>query len=102
MPCPTVRIKSKNPEQGDFVVINASDYDAATMTLFEIPPPPPAPPAPPPPAPAAPDALAKLGANWRDGDVAEMRAIAAAISGRAVDNKDQAVAVIEAALKAKL
>lgn len=100
MNCPTLRIKSTNPEQGEFVVINASDFDPVTMTLFEIPPPPPAPDAPPPVLPP-PDALAKLGANWRDGDVAEMRAIAAAISGRAVDNKDQAVAVIEAALKAK-
>jgi hypothetical protein len=32
-PVPTVRIASDDTEQG-FLIVNASDFDAATMTLF--------------------------------------------------------------------
>jgi hypothetical protein len=42
-----------------------------------------------------------LAANWKDGESAELRKIAAAVSGRAVENKAQAIAVIEAALAAR-
>ena len=35
---PTVKIKSENPDsQGDFIVINESDFDSKTMTLFDAP-----------------------------------------------------------------
>lgn len=56
------------------------------------------PPPPPPPA----DPLAKLPVNWKSMPVAELKKIAAAVGdGRAVDNAEQAVAVIEAALAAR-
>jgi hypothetical protein len=101
--CPTVKVKSWGENQGDFVDVNQSEYDAdpSKFELF-IPPlmPPPGPPVPPPPA-VPPSPLDALKEDWRDGDVAELKAIAAAITGRAVENKDQAVAVIEAALAAK-
>jgi hypothetical protein len=59
---------------------------------------PPPPPPPPPPA----DPLAKLAPDWRTGDVTKLKSLAAAVSdGRAVDNKDQAIAVIETALEAR-
>jgi hypothetical protein len=98
--CPTVKVKSDVSPDG-FYVINESDFDAAAHELFEAPPaPPPAPLAPPPP-PGVPNPLDGLAANWKDGESAELRKIAAAVSGRAVENKAQAIAVIEAALAAR-
>jgi hypothetical protein len=95
-PCPTVTVKSP---AGD-IVINESDFDPVKHELAApaVLPPPPIPP-PPPPAPAHPlDALAK---DWQTGDAAELKRLAAAVSGRAVENKAQAVQVINAALAAR-
>lgn len=50
-------------------------------------------PAPPPAAPAL-----TLPADWHKGSAAEVKALAERISGRTPDNREQAVAVIEAAL----
>lgn len=54
----------------------------------------------PPPAPPAPPAASALDipADWRNGSAAEVKALAERISGRTPDNREQAVAVIEAAL----
>lgn len=100
--CPTVKVKPWGENQGDFVDVNQSEYDLdpSKFELF-------IPPLMPPPGPAPvtvtapPSPLDALGADWKNGDIGEMKAIAAAITGRAVENKDQAVAVIEAALAAK-
>jgi hypothetical protein len=102
--CPTVTVKATDPEQGEFIVINKSDYDAAepgTYEMFVLPLLPP--PGPPPVAAGSvpPGPLDALGSDWQNGDVAEMKAIAAAVSGRAVDNKAQAIEVIDAALVAR-
>ncbi len=53
--------------------------------------------APPPPPPF--DPLADLGNKWRERK--DVTAIAAAVAGRAVDNKAQAIAIVEEALKAR-
>lgn len=104
MPCPTVKIKPSHPSQGAFVEINESDFDEAKGHERYIEPPPSFVPSPadlpPPPAPPA-DPLAGLAADWRDKPTEEVKAIAFAIDGRAVDNREQAIAVIEAALAAK-
>ena len=34
MNIPTIKVKSKSAEQGDFVVINESDFDAETHELY--------------------------------------------------------------------
>lgn len=58
-------------------------------------------PPPPPPGPP-PSPLDGLAANWKSQSGAdELKKIAAAVSGRSVDNREQAVAVIEAALAAR-
>lgn len=58
-----------------------------------------APPPPPPPPPPF-DPLANLAPDWRKRD--DLRQLAAAVSGgRSVENKAQAIAVIEAALKVR-
>lgn len=94
---PTVKIRNAV----DYTVINASDYDPKVHVLWEEPaaPPPPPAPLPPPPGPANP--LDGLGAEWKDKDAAELKRLAEVIGGRAVENKRQAVEVIEAALKAR-
>ena len=51
------------------------------------------PPAPPPAAP-----VFDIPPDWRKGSTAEVKALAERISGRTPDNREQAVAVIEAAL----
>lgn len=57
-------------------------------------------PLPPPPPPPPFDPLVNLPADWRKRD--DLRQVAAAVSGgRSVENKAQAIAVIEAALKAR-
>lgn len=50
---------------------------------------------PPPPPLLPPDPLKTLPADWRTNDDVDVRKIAAAVSGRTVENRDQAVAVIE-------
>lgn len=98
----TVKIKATDPEQGEFVVINESDFDPTVHERVEpvaVVPPPPA--LAPPPPPAA-DPLAALAKDWQTGDAAELKRIAAAVNGgRAVENKAQAVQVINAALAAR-
>ncbi len=59
--------------------------------------------APPPPAPSAPPAspappVLNIPPDWRKGSAAEVKVLAERISGRTPDNREQAVAVIEAAL----
>lgn len=90
---PTVKVKS-----GDsFAIINESDFDAAKHEIFEAPPaPPPPPPAPPPPGSDNP--LDGLAENWREDHGARLKSIALAVSGRSVENKAQAIEVIEQAL----
>jgi hypothetical protein len=99
--CPTVKVKASHPSQGAFVEINESDFDAAKHERYiELPAAPALPPLPPaPPVPA--DPLANLPTYWRESDAAALRKLAATISGRAVENKAQAIQVIEAALKAR-
>lgn len=98
MECKTIRIKSTHPEsQGPFVEINATDFDSARHERFDAVPVPALPPLPVlPPAPV--DPLAGLAKDWREGDAGPLRKLAATVSGRTVENKAQAVAVIEAEL----
>lgn len=56
---------------------------------------------PPPPPLLPPDPLKTLPADWRTNDDVDVRKIAAAVSGRTVENRDQAVAVIEEKLTAQ-
>jgi hypothetical protein len=99
MSCPTVQIKSSDPAQGAFVVINESDFDAAKGHERYVAPPPaavlPPPPLPPPPAP---DALAGLPKNWRELKPRELVAFAERIEGRTPTNREEAVAMIEGEL----
>lgn len=95
---PTVKVKS-----GDsFAIINASDFDPAVHErIVDAPlvvaPPPLAPP------PAPPSPLDNLPAAWADQSPTEdLKRIAAAVNdGRAVENRKQAVEVIEQALAAR-
>lgn len=64
--------------------------------LFDVPMQAPGAPALPPPPPAPVDPLADLGNDWRSRN--DLRALAASISGRAVENAKQAVQVIETEL----
>lgn len=99
-----IKIKSTHPaSQGDFVEIYEKDFDESKghVRYIDAPPafvPPPAPEA----APPAPTALDTLPPNWKDSvGTTELKAIAATIDGRSVDNREQAVEMIEAALAAK-
>lgn len=94
---PTVRIKATDPEQGEFIVINESDFDPTKHERVGIAPPPP-PPFEPAPLPAPVDTLASLQADWRNRD--DLRDVALAVGGRSVENTKQAIEVIEAALAA--
>lgn len=99
--CPVVRIVRTDSPSG-FATINESDFDSKIHVKFEgepklALPALPAPPGPPQPA----DPLADLSPDWRKGDAGELRKLAASVSGRTVDNKTQAIAVIEAALAAR-
>lgn len=95
--CPTVKVKS-----GDsYAIINESDFDASVHEHYEAPLAPPPPP-PPPGPPGAPDPLADLPENWREDHGARLKSLAAAVSGgRTVEDKKQAIEVIEAALAAR-
>lgn len=96
--CPTVRVKAWNPSQGDYVEINASDFDPARYERWEglLPPPPAA--ALPPPPPPKPNALANLPRNWRDGKTAALRELAERVTGRTPETREQAVQMVEAAI----
>ena len=95
--CPTVKIQTAT----GYCIINESDFDAAKHLAFVEPPAAPVlPPLPIPPPPPA-DPLAALAKDWRDQDAGPLRTLAAVVSGRAVENKRQAIDVIEAALKAR-
>lgn len=94
---PVKMIKSSHESQGPFVFIEEADFDATKHELY-LPPPPPfiAPALPPLPGPPA-DPLDNLAADWRERD--DLKKLAAAVSGgRSVENKAQAIAVIEAEL----
>lgn len=94
--CPTVLVKSP---AGD-VVINESDFDPEKHERAD-PPPLPLPPVPIlPPPPGAPDPLAEMTGDWQSFDAARLKGVAASVSGRAVENKAQAIQVIDEALKA--
>ena len=96
---PTVKVKS-----GDsYAIINESDFDPAVHEKFNEPaplPPPPGSDLPPPPPPVK-NPLDDLAADWKSGSAAELKKLAEVVSGRAVDNKQQAIDVIEAALAAR-
>ncbi|MGJ5032350.1 hypothetical protein ACQR1I_36315 [Bradyrhizobium sp. HKCCYLS2038] len=93
-------VKIKHPD--GYAVIGEPDFDPAVHERFDEPAAPPPPPVLPPPPAGAPDPLDNLPANWREDHGARLKSIAAAISGgRAVENKDQAIAVIESALAAR-
>lgn len=101
MECKTIKIKSSHPaSQGAFVEINEGDFDEAKGHERYIDAPPASVPPPPvldaPPGPV--DPLAGLAADWRDKPTEDVKALAFAIDGRAVENREQAIAVIEAAL----
>lgn len=94
MTCPTVKVQTAT----GYCIINESDFDAAKHVRFVDPPPAPAlPPLPSAPLPPA-DPLVVLAADWRSQDAGPLRKLAATVSGRTVENKAQAVQVIEAAL----
>lgn len=95
--CPTVRVKSP---AGD-ILINESDFDAAIHEHADPLPPPPVPLPPLPPPPAVVDPLSEMTGDWQSLDPARLKQVAAAVSGRAVENKAQAVQVIQAALAQK-
>lgn len=99
---PTVRVKSDHPEHDGYLVINASDFDPTKHERVAEPvAPPPGPPVPPPPpGPVSP--LDGLSANWKEQSSSDLRKLAFAVTGgRAVENKDQAIAEIEKALAAR-
>jgi hypothetical protein len=99
--CPTVKVKH-DESPGGYFVINESDFDAAVHVKYDEPAPLPPVPGPLPPPPGPVDPLADLGADWKNKDAAELKKLAEVVSGgRAVENKRQAVEVIEAALKAR-
>lgn len=103
MQCPVIRVVHPHePEKYPFLEINASDFDPAIhkRVVVEAPPvlaPPPAPP------PAPPSPLDGLPKNWADkSPTDDLKRIAAAVNdGRAVENREQAVAVITQALAAR-
>jgi hypothetical protein len=84
-----------------FLEINASDFDPSKHTIFDAPlavednlqplPPPP---------PSA-DPLHNLSADWREADANSLKQLALAVGGRAVENKKQALEVIDAAISAR-
>lgn len=94
---PTVKVKS-----GDsFAIINECDFvEGQHERIVDAPPVIAPPPLEPPPAPPSPlDGLAK---DWADKSPTEdLKRIAAAVSGRAVENRKQAIDVIEQALAAQ-
>lgn len=94
---PTVKVKASSPR--GFVVINASEFDPKVHERFDEPLPPPPPPPPPPPAPVNP--LANLPKDWRKSmDVAALRNLAVTASGgRTPETKEQAIQMIESALR---
>lgn len=83
--------------------INKKDYDPAKHEIYTPLAPPPVVPPPPAPPPAPPSPLDSLPADWKDqSGTDELKRIAAAVNdGRAVENRAQAVEVIEAALLKK-
>ena len=96
---PTIKIKAATAK--GFRIINASDFDPAVHErIVDAPPVIAPPPLEPPPAPPSP--LDSLPENWKDKATTEdLKRIAAAMSGRAVENRKQAIDVIEAALAAR-
>ena len=95
---PTVKIKADSAK--GYRIINASAFDPKVHVKYDEPTPGEI--APPPPAavasPAPVDPLANLPADWRKGEPKALRDLAASLTGRSVENKAQAVSVIEAEL----
>lgn len=91
----TITIKSTHQEsQGDYVVIEEKDFDESKGHVRFVPPPPVMVPAPP----AAPVVESGIPADWRKKSGPDLQALAASLSGgRMPENKEQAVAMIEAA-----
>lgn len=87
----TIKIKPSHPSQGDYVLINESDFDASIHEKFD--------PAAVPTKPAeAPPNVIEIPENWADLPWAEMKKLANAVAPEKVFNKDDAVAAIEAEL----
>jgi hypothetical protein len=83
--------------------INASDFVKGKHEIYTPPAPPPPPPAAPlAPPPGPPDVLAGLANNWRQSvEPAELKRIAAALTGRTVEDVKQAIDVIAAEFEAR-
>jgi hypothetical protein len=87
-----------------FLMPDVSEYDATRIAAFygEIVQPAPADVLPPLPPPPVANPLDNLPSNWRTLDAASLKKLAESISGgRAAENKDQAVQIIDAALRAR-
>lgn len=80
--------------------INKKDFDPAKHQIYTPPlsAPPPLPPLPPV---KSDDPLDNLPADWREGDPVELKRFAFTLTGRTVDNGEQAVQVIEQAIAEK-
>ena len=90
---PTVKIKSDRPK--GYRVINESGFDPKVHERFDEPPAPPPPPFVPPAPPPPVDPLADLPADWSTKLSADqLKSIAVAATGRAVENRKQAIEVI--------
>lgn len=90
---PTVKIKSDRPK--GYRIINESDFNPKIHERFNEPPASPPPPFVAPPPPRIADPLADLGADWATKLPADrLKEIAVAATGRAVENRKQAVEVI--------
>lgn len=90
---PTVKIKSDRPK--GYRIINESDFDPKVHERFDEPPAPPPPPFVPPQPPAPVDPLADLPTDWATKLSADrLKDIALAATGRAAENRKQAIEVI--------
>lgn len=93
---PTVRVKS-DTAPGGHVIMNETDFDPAKHEVFTDPVLPPPPFLPPPPSNVHP-ALANLPKNWRNEKTAWLRNLAEKVTGRTPEDREQALAAIDAAL----
>lgn len=96
---PTIKIKAATAK--GFRIINADKFNPELHErIVDAPPVIAPPPLEPPPAPPSP--LDSLPENWKDkASTEDLKRIAAAVSGRAVENRKQAIDVIEQALAAQ-
>lgn len=96
---PTVRVKS-DTAPGGHVIMNKSDFNPDVHEVFTDPvlPPPFFPPFLPPPLSNVHPALANLPKNWRNEKTAWLRNVAEKVTGRTPEDREQALAAIDAAL----